>query len=356
MALSVYTPTGIVHETSVDFTRRVLAEPVHLVQYDESLPVVAVTCLDAGQYMTLTASDTVSIRMDKGDGTFIYNPALGMSADGHTVYVQITLQMTTNYGRFEPVLELLRGNGYGCSSPIPLFIDVNPVPEDEIESTSEYGTIIEIRNEVQELRDETQEIIDSSVMTFNEAAARENINSGESLSTIMGKVKKWFADLKNAAFHTVANNYTTTVEGYVLDARLGPAIKEKMDLADTINTNLSTWKSWSPKIYDLNNYVRDFPVGGQWIDLGGLKFASCSQAGNGPDLSGISTMLQIRNVPIAHIIGGGAYFDFDMDRSSRAHVIQKADNGAIFIRPNVVSSDFSDASKPGYFLVWVLGY
>jgi len=129
-----------------------------------------------------------------------------------------------------------------------------------------------------------------------------------------------------------------------------------MDLADTINTNLSTWKSWSPKIYDLNNYVRDFPVGGQWIDLGGLKFASCSQAGNGPDLSGISTMLQIRNVPIAHIIGGGAYFDFDMDRSSRAHVIQKADNGAIFIRPNVVSSDFSDASKPGYFLVWVLGY
>lgn len=259
MALSVYTPAGIVHETSVDFTKRVLTEPVHLVQYDESLPVVAVTCLDAGQYMTLTASDTVSIRMDKKDGTFIYNPALGMSADGHTVYVQITLQMTTNYGRFEPVLELLRGNGYGCSSPIPLFIDVNPVPEDEIESASEYGTIIEIRDEVKKMKDETQEIIDSSVMTFDEAATRENIVSGESLSTIMGKVKKWFADLKNAAFHTVANNYTTTEAGYVLDARLGPDIKSKMDLADTLRLHdvlaIDTTETEIPSGANINSYT-----------------------------------------------------------------------------------------------------
>lgn len=242
MALSVYTPTGIVHETSVDFTKRVLAEPVHLVQYDASLPVLEVSVYDAGQYLTLTESDTVSIRMDKGDGTFVYNPALGMSSDGHKVYVQITSQMTVNYGRFEPVLELLRGNGYGCSSPIPLFIDVNPVSEDEIESTSEYGTIIEIRNEVQELKDETQEIIDSSVMTFDEAATRENINSGESLSTIMGKVKKWFADLKEAAFCGVANNLVTPADtsGLVLDARKG---KELKDLHDTNASDIASLNS-----------------------------------------------------------------------------------------------------------------
>lgn len=188
MALSVYTPTGIVHETSVDFTKRVLTEPVHLVQYDESLPVIAVACLDAGQYMTLTASDTVSIRMDKGDGTFIYNPALGMSADGHIVYIQITLQMTANYGRFEPVIELLRNGGYGASSPIPLFIDANPVPNSEIQSTSQWESLNDIVARA-------NAIVAGDAVEFTEAEERENIESGENLITMFGKIKKWFSDL-----------------------------------------------------------------------------------------------------------------------------------------------------------------
>lgn len=36
--------------------------------------------------------------------------------------------------------------------------------------------------------------------TFSQAASRENINSGERLSVIFGKVKKYFADLKTVAF------------------------------------------------------------------------------------------------------------------------------------------------------------
>jgi len=352
MALSVYTPTGIVHETSVDFTKRVLAEPVHLVQYDASLPVLEVSVYDAGQYLTLTASDTVSIRMDKGDGTFIYNPALGMSADGHKVYVQITSQMTVNYGRFEPVLELLRGNGYGCSSSIPLFIDVNPVPEDEIESTSEYGTIIEIRNEVQELKDETQEIIDSSVMTFDEAATRENINSGESLSTIMGKVKKWFADLKNAAFHTVANNYTTTAEGYVLDARLGPAIKTKMDLADAINTNLTTWKTWTPKIYDNDTLLRTW-VDGKYIEIG--KFVFAYMYGNDQSLANINTMFQIRDIPMNVVIGGAIYIE-KLSGYGGTLAVQGGSSEKIYFRPNIISSQISTPTTPGYISFWCIGY
>lgn len=214
MALSVYTPTGIIHETSVDFTKRVLTEPVHLVQYDESLPVVAVTCLDAGQYMTLTALDTVSIRMDKGDGTFIYNPALGMSADGHIVYIQITLQMTANYGRFEPVIELLRDGGYGASSPIPLFIDANPVPNEAIQSTSQWESLNDIVARA-------NAIVAGDAVEFTEAETRENINSGENLITMFGKIKKWFS--------SVANNLTTPAAGQaVLDAYQGKLLNDKI--------------------------------------------------------------------------------------------------------------------------------
>lgn len=222
MALSVYTPAGIVHETSVDFTKRVLTEPVHLVQYDESLPVIAVTCLDAGQYMTLTALDTVSIRMDKGDGTFIYNPALGMSADGHIVYVQITLQMTVNYGRFEPVIELLRDGGYGASSPIPMFIDANPVPNSEIQSTSQWESLNDIVARA-------NAIVAGDAVEFTEAETRENINSGENLITMFGKIKKWFTDFGAAAWKSVANNLTTSAAGQaVLDAYQGKVLNDKI--------------------------------------------------------------------------------------------------------------------------------
>ena len=41
---------------------------------------------------------------------------------------------------------------------------------------------------------------DDQTPTFSQAAARENIKSGEKLSLIFGKVMKWFADLKDVAF------------------------------------------------------------------------------------------------------------------------------------------------------------
>ena len=42
--------------------------------------------------------------------------------------------------------------------------------------------------------------IDNETPTFTQASTRANINSGETISTIMGKIKKFFADLKTVAF------------------------------------------------------------------------------------------------------------------------------------------------------------
>jgi hypothetical protein len=38
------------------------------------------------------------------------------------------------------------------------------------------------------------------VQTFSQASTRANIESGETISTVFGKIKKWFADLKEVAF------------------------------------------------------------------------------------------------------------------------------------------------------------
>lgn len=91
--------------------------------------------------------------------------------------------------------------------------------------------------------------ISNKTVTFQEASARANINTGESTATLFGKIKKWLADLGAAAFQAVANNCTTNVEGSVLDARQG---KKLQDQINQLNTNISSLQNSTDKmgVYD----------------------------------------------------------------------------------------------------------
>ena len=75
----------------------------------------------------------------------------------------------------------------------------------------------------------------SATIPFTQAATRENIKSGENLKTVLGKISKWFADLKASAFCTVVNNATTTVENTVLDGRMGRTLQDQITI---LNSNL----------------------------------------------------------------------------------------------------------------------
>lgn len=96
--------------------------------------------------------------------------------------------------------------------------------------------------------------ISGKTVKFTEAEGRENINTGESTATMFGKIKKWFADLKNIAFTgnysdllnvpEIVNNRTTTKEGTVLDGRQGKAIQDEFD---KLNTN--TIRLWTGTLY-----------------------------------------------------------------------------------------------------------
>lgn len=80
---------------------------------------------------------------------------------------------------------------------------------------------------------------------FEGAENRENIENGDTQATLWGKVKKWFADLKDAAFAGIANNCTTTEAGRVLDARQGKVLQEEVD---AINSNLENLGGFTPVI------------------------------------------------------------------------------------------------------------
>lgn len=59
--------------------------------------------------------------------------------------------------------------------------------------------------------------VSNSTATFTQAVVRENINSQETISTIFGKIKKWFSDLKTIAFTGAFSDLTShpnTLNGY----------------------------------------------------------------------------------------------------------------------------------------------
>ena len=85
--------------------------------------------------------------------------------------------------------------------------------------------------------------IDDMMPGFTEAGKRENIKSGEKVSMILGKIAKWFSDLKPAAFLALTNNLLANVAGTALDAVQGAVLKGLWDQHETkinkINSDLS---------------------------------------------------------------------------------------------------------------------
>lgn len=109
--------------------------------------------------------------------------------------------------------------------------------------------------------------IGDSEITFTEAQARENINTGESVKTIFGKIKKFFADLTAPAFAQMITTkddlLATKATGYVPDAK---AVADAVTDVTSKLTNAFVNSSPNIKIayYTWSGHV----VGGTTTDLG----------------------------------------------------------------------------------------
>ena len=140
--------TSVIHNAHVSLTERSPASVVNLVQYDDTLPIVAVALRANNLPYTVPSGAAVNIRMKKPDGTYVYNPACGLSNDRQTVYIAVTVQMTVCSGRLAPVVEVVIDGGVAATGFFILDIDPNPIPEDAIASTDEYKTIQQLAAEV----------------------------------------------------------------------------------------------------------------------------------------------------------------------------------------------------------------
>lgn len=72
-------------------------------------------------------------------------------------------------------------------------------------------------------------------VNFSVGTARKALTPKARFKSLMGDIAKWLTDLGTAAFCNVANNDTTTVSGFVADARI---VKQHGDEIDGINSDL----------------------------------------------------------------------------------------------------------------------
>lgn len=116
--------------------------------------------------------------------------------------------------------------------------DLDAVKEDLEKEWKEYAKNID---EEMKKRPEKDGKADEMTVTFTEAANRENIVTGEKASTLMGKIKKWLADLAAAAFMQVVTSYSDLMAGTALDNYLIGAAAAKEGFTE-LNGKLGKYK------------------------------------------------------------------------------------------------------------------
>ena len=206
MAAANYSPPAeaLIKATRADFDRRDVVQPVHLVQYDDTLPVLAVALYKGGQPWTLPTGADVNLRMDKKDGHYVYNPALGVSSDRSTVYMAVTAQMTTSYGTFAPVVEVIAGGGVAGMAALRLDIDRNPVQDGMLESLDEYKTVQVLAAEV---------AASAKIVRDNEAGIQDVHDNIEAIKAAPANAKAAAASAKEARSWAVGDTASRPGEG-----------------------------------------------------------------------------------------------------------------------------------------------
>lgn len=154
-------------------------------------------------------------------------------------------------------------------------------------ATSEASAAAQAANEAAEKAEAAVlgDVSDKTV-TFETAGVVENIESGESLAILFGKIRKVLLEVRDGAFSEVSEDLTVDSPGFVLDARAGKKLNEliqsTIDDIDTINTNLSkkmdAIPKFSPKGIWCGTFTKSNYAGGTSVQLQNSDGTSLTRA------------------------------------------------------------------------------
>lgn len=224
----------------ISVTRLELPIKIPTVQSDTGRRIIFVmTDLD------IPDGGTAQIYAKKPSGAEIYNNCTvgNLPTGASTVTVQLTSAMLEEAGDFMAQIQVVSGNDVVTSFVFTISNAKNLVNDSAAEGSNEYNALVEA---TQEALDAAQEALDaaaqvgdisSKTVTFQQAAQRANIQNGDTLAVAFGKLARYCADLKEAAYQDTANNLTTTEEGKVLDARQGKELKDQIGDLNELETS-----------------------------------------------------------------------------------------------------------------------
>lgn len=158
MDIYVENKNDLIHETSVDFVLRSVSREVHVVQYDNLLPIIKVNLFNDDERFEIPNVARINVRLSKIDHTYVYKEITKCNTERNAIYFDVDFQMTVIDSKITFVIELVLGSTVACSSPVSLIIDRNPIQQGDVESHSSFPILYDLFELEHQVRQNTEDI------------------------------------------------------------------------------------------------------------------------------------------------------------------------------------------------------
>lgn len=174
--------------------------------------------------ITMDGSEQARVYAKKPDGTEVYNDCEVVSPN-EVLMESDSGQIFAAIGVVQAEIQISKSGKTITTYTFEFDVEKSLTRAGAIQSSSEYGALETAIAKAEGFYNPT----------FSEAATRNNINSGESIPTLFGKVKKWFTDLNTLIKLVGSADISSIGDGTITDA-LCTLNSNRFERYDTNNT------------------------------------------------------------------------------------------------------------------------
>lgn len=157
--------------------------------------------------ITMDGSEQARVYAKKPDGTEVYNDCEVVSPN-EVLMESDSGQIFAAIGVVQAEIQISKSGKTITTYTFEFDVEKSLTRAGAIQSSSEYGALETAIAKAEGFYNPT----------FSEAATRNNINSGESIPTLFGKVKKWFTDLNTLIKLVGSADISSIGDGTITDA------------------------------------------------------------------------------------------------------------------------------------------
>lgn len=204
--------------------------------------------------ITMDGSEQARVYAKKPDGTEVYNDCEVVSPN-EVLMESDSGQIFAAIGVVQAEIQISKSGKTITTYTFEFDVEISITRAGAIQSSSEYGALEAAIAKAEGFYNPT----------FAEAKTRDNINSGESIPTLFGKVKKWFTDLNTLIKLVGSTDISGIGNGTVTDALSVLNSKGFLGLIDASltdwnNINASGWYSGNSEM------AKNAPSRNGWVN------------------------------------------------------------------------------------------